>query len=225
MIKEIAERISINAHSSIAIAGDVKVYVDPYLVKEAANDADIIFITHDHYDHLSKDDYMKVIKEDTIFVIPESCAESASGAGIPKTHIRTMKAGDELELPGVCALAVPAYNIGKPFHPKENGWLGYVLTIEGVRIYIAGDTDATEEAKAVECDIAMIPAGGTYTTDAKQAAELANAIAPKIAIPTHYGSEAGKMKDGDVFEKNVDKGIDVLKLISSMSATACRVMR
>jgi L-ascorbate metabolism protein UlaG (beta-lactamase superfamily) len=213
MLREVVNRISINAHSSIAIDGEAKVYVDPYLVKEAANDADVIFITHDHFDHLSKDDFMKLIKEDTIFVIPESCAGSAAKAGIPKTHIRTMNAGDELELPGVCAFAVPAYNIGKPFHPKENGWLGYVLTIDEVRIYIAGDTDVTEDAKAVECDIAMIPAGGTYTTDAKQAAELANAIAPKVAIPTHYGADVGKMKDGDIFAKNVDKGIEVVKLI------------
>lgn len=213
MLKEVLNKISINAHSSIAIDGEAKVYVDPYLVKEAVNDADVIFITHDHFDHLSKDDFIKMIKEDTIFVIPESCVKSAVKAGIPKTHIRTMNAGDELELPGVCALAVPAYNIGKPFHPKENGWLGYVLTIDGVRIYIAGDTDVTEEAKAVKCDIAMIPAGGTYTTDAKQAAELANAIAPKVAIPTHYGADVGKMKDGEVFAKNIDSGIEVVKLI------------
>ena len=204
------ERIKINAHSSIAIEGEPKVYIDPYLIKEASNDADVIFITHDHFDHLSKEDIDKVVKEDTVFVLPESCAKAASDAGIPKTHIRTMNAGDEMELSGIKALAVPAYNINKDFHPRENGWLGYVLTIDGTSIYIAGDTDVTEDAKNVKCDIAMIPAGGTYTTTAKEAAELVNAIKPKIAVPTHYAAIVGDMNDGEVFRENADSSIQVV---------------
>ena len=207
------ERIKINAHSSIAIEGEPKVYIDPYLIKKASNDADIIIITHDHFDHLSQEDIEKVVKEDTIFILPESCADAAIGAGITKTHIRTMNAGDEIELEGIKVLAVAAYNIGKAFHPKENGWLGYVLTIDGCSIYIAGDTDVTEDAKKVKCDIAMIPAGGTYTTTAAEAAGLVNTIKPKIAVPTHYAAIVGEMKDGDVFEKNVDPGIEVVKKI------------
>ena len=97
----------------------------------------------------------------------------------------------------------------KPFHPKKNGWVGYILTVDGVRIYIAGDTDVTEENQAVSCDVAMVPIGGTFTMDAKKAADLVNHIRPKVAIPTHYGSIAGKREAEDVFRANVDPAIPV----------------
>ena len=96
---------------------------------------------------------------------------------------------------------IPAYNINKQFHPKENGWVGYILEIEGVKYYIAGDTDITEENQKVKCDIAFIPVGGTYTMDFKEAAELVNEISPKIAVPTHYGSIVGTKQDGVEFIK------------------------
>ena len=105
---------------------------------------------------------------------------------------------------------VPAYNTLKPFHPKSAEWVGYVLRIDGKCIYIAGDTDATKEAKAVKCDIAIVPVGGTYTMDAKKAAELVNTIRPDIAIPVHYGSIVGKPSDGDVFAENVKSPVKVV---------------
>ncbi len=105
---------------------------------------------------------------------------------------------------------VPAYNTLKPFHPKSAEWVGYVLRIDGKRIYIAGDTDATKEAKAMKCDIAIVPIGGTYTMDAKKAAELVNTIRPDIAVPVHYGSFVGKPSDGDVFAENVKSPVKVV---------------
>jgi L-ascorbate metabolism protein UlaG (beta-lactamase superfamily) len=207
MIKEINKKISINAHSSIKIGGSTVIYIDPFMVEDGERDADVIFITHDHHDHLSKEDIEKVCKDDTVYVVPESCADSAKKAGISEGYLKTMRDGDVLEIMGISALAVPAYNLRKQFHPKRNGWLGYVLTIDDVRVYIVGDTDVTPEAKKVSCDIAMVPVGGTYTTDPKEAAELVNAIKPKIAIPTHYGSIVGDANDDSRFMEKVDPDI------------------
>ena len=102
---------------------------------------------------------------------------------------------------GIKFETVPAYNINKPFHPKENGWVGYIIEIKGIRYYIAGDTDITEENKDVECDVAFVPVGGTYTIDFKEAAQLINSIKPKIAVPTHYGSVVGTKRDATDFIK------------------------
>lgn len=201
------DKISINAHSSICIDGEPKIYIDPYMMREEPKDADIVFITHDHFDHLSKEDLEKVCKEDTVVVVPESCADSAVDAGVPKTHLRTMNAGDVLELGGVSAEGVPAYNIKKEFHPKKNGWLGYVLTIDDTRIYIAGDTDDTAAVENVKCDIAMVPIGGTYTMNAVEAASVVNKMKPKTVIPTHYGSVVGEIGDENKFMEKIDPDI------------------
>ena len=104
---------------------------------------------------------------------------------------------------------VRAYNLLKPFHPKSAQWVGYILETGGKRIYIAGDTDATKEAKAVKCDIALVPIGGTYTMDAKKAADFVNEIRPEIAIPVHYGNVVGKPSDGEVFAGNVKDPVKV----------------
>ena len=118
-----------------------------------------------------------------------------------------------MQLNGFPIEAVHAYNIGKEFHPKENNWLGYVITIEGTRIYVCGDMDATPEAKAVKCDIVLVPIGGKYTMDPKEAAAFVNGLKPQIAIPTHYGSIVGDKADGEAFAKLVDPSIKtVLKL-------------
>lgn len=201
------KRISINAHSSIKISGEPVVYIDPFMIEEGANDADVIFITHDHHDHLSKEDIDKVCKEGTLFVVPESCKESAIGAGIKEECMVTMNPGDVQQLDDISVYAVPAYNLKKEFHKEKNGWLGYVITIDDTKIYIAGDTDNTKDARKVECDIAMLPIGGTYTMDAAEAAELANEIKPKTVIPTHYGSIVGDMADENKFMEKVDPGI------------------
>ncbi len=113
------------------------------------------------------------------------------------------------ELEGLFFETVAAYNILKPFHPKSAMWVGYIFLVEGRRIYVAGDTDATSEAKAVKCDIALVPVGGTYTMDAKKAAQLVNTIGPDVAIPVHYGTLVGSLKDGQEFAENVNDPVRV----------------
>ena len=128
-------------------------------------------------------------------------------------QIVTVEPGVRREAEGLALETVPAYNMLKPFHPKSAGWVGYILQVDGKRIYIAGDTDATREAKAVRCDVALVPIGGTYTMDAGKAAELVNAIRPEVAIPIHYGSIVGKPSDGEAFAGYVKAPIRVeLKL-------------
>ena len=117
--------------------------------------------------------------------------------------------GESLDINGLHLETVPAYNIMKPFHSKGAGWVGYIIETDGKRIYIAGDTDATNEAKAVKCDIAMVPVGGTYTMDTKAAAALVNEIRPEVAIPVHYGNIVGSPRDGEVFASLVKEPVKV----------------
>lgn len=199
--------ITINEHSSIRLDEGKIIYSDPYNIRNATHDADIILITHSHFDHYSPEDISKVMKADTVIVCPISMTE-------PKKLGLTVKQvtpGDSFEVLGIKFEAVPAYNIGKPFHPKSNGWLGYIINSpNNGRIYVAGDTDITPENKQVKCDIALVPAGGTFTTDALQAAELINTIRPKYAIPVHYGTVAGNPEDGDIFRKSVVSDVKVV---------------
>ena len=204
---KMTENIQVLTHSSIRISGEVVVYVDPFHIVNGSNDADIILITHDHFDHFSPEDIAKVIKSDTTLVVPEKMKKKASE--ISCGQLITVKPGESRRLGSVAIETIPAYNPLKPFHPKSHGWVGYVLEIDGVRIYIAGDTDITKENKEVSCDVAMVPIGGTYTMDAKKAAELVNIIHPKAAIPTHYGSVAGGREDENTFRANVDPSVSV----------------
>ena len=126
------------------------------------------------------------------------------------SRIETVKPTVYREIDGLEFETVPAYNTLKPFHPKSAEWVGYVIRIDGKRIYIAGDTDAIKEAKAVKCDIAFVPIGGTYTMDAKKAAELVNTIHPYIAVPVHYGSIVGKSSGGEVFAESVKSPVKVV---------------
>lgn len=174
-----------------------------------AHDADYILITHDHYDHFSPEDIRKAAGEDTVLIVPEKMGKKA-GKEIPfLTKICTVRPGERREIEGLMLETVPAYNMLKPFHIKSAGWVGYILTLEDKRIYIAGDTDATKEAEQVKCDIALVPIGGTYTMDAKKAAELVSRICPETAIPTHYGSIVGKPEDAEVFAAHVKDQVRV----------------
>ena len=123
--------------------------------------------------------------------------------------IETVLPGASYEFGGLKFETVAAYNLLKPFHPKSAGWVGYVLETDGLRIYIAGDTDATKEAKAVRCDVALVPIGGTYTMNAGKAAALVNEIRPETAIPTHYGGIVGKEEDAEAFAAFVKAPIRV----------------
>lgn len=203
------ENIRVLAHSSIRIDNEKVIYCDPFRVEENFNDADIVLITHSHYDHLSPEDIARVVKDDTEIVAPVSAEADARKTVPPNgklTLLRPYESGEN----GVKITAVPAYNVGKHFHPKENGWLGYIIEKDGVSVYIAGDTDINEDNKKIKCDIALVPVGGTYTMTAEEAAALVNTIKPKAAIPTHYGSIVGGKEDGEKFKAAVDKDIEVV---------------
>ena len=202
--------ITVNEQSSIRIESGRVLYFDPFRLKTAAHDADIIFITHSHYDHFSPEDIAKAAKPDTLFVAPASMAGEMKALG----SVTLMQAGETKAVCGIGVEAVPAYNRLKPFHPKRSGWLGYVVTIDGQRIYVCGDTDDTPEARAVSCDIVCVPIGGTFTMDAAKAAAFVNALSPKLAVPIHYGTLVGRPSDADVFESGVAAGIEVVRKIS-----------
>lgn len=207
----LTDLISINAHSSIRIGAEQVMYFDPFHLKDDPHDADIVFITHDHYDHLSPEDIARVRKATTVFVLPASCQSAAKENGLDDCVF--LAPGETAEVGGVPVEAVAAYNSLKPFHPKKNGWLGYVVTEAGQRVYVAGDTDENKDNLAVKCDIALVPVGGTYTFDAKHAAKFVNKLRPAVAIPTHYGDIVGSLSDGDAFAAAVDEGIEVIKKI------------
>lgn len=195
------ENIQVLCHSSIKINEGKVIYFDPFKINKQYNDADIIFITHDHYDHYSEEDIDKVIKPDTTIVIPEGMQVKLLKKGVKNSNIITVEPEKTYVVEGLKFETIPAYNVNKAFHPKDNGWVGYILEIDGIRYYIAGDTDITEENKRVKCDIAFVPVGGTYTMDFKEAAELVNEIKPKVAIPIHYGSIVGTSEDAINFQK------------------------
>ena len=221
MNEQILNAITINSHSSIRVAAPdwPVIYVDPFHFTEEPHDADIILVTHSHFDHFSEADIERVRKDDTIFVMPMEMFltedEKIRGAldRLAFSDAFGMEPNKAIEVLGVLIESVPSYNVNKPNHPKKNGWLGYLLTVDDTHIYIAGDTDINDDVKAVCCDIAMIPAGGTYTTDAKEAAELVNEIGPEVAIPTHYGDIVGGLDCFDVFKANVREDIRVERRI------------
>lgn len=208
------DNITINTQSSIRIDGSKKIYVDPYKRKKASHDADIIFITHAHYDHYDEPSLRNVAKEDSVIVCPASMLADVKRINISAGKVIGMSTGETEEVsPAIKAEAVPAYNLNKNFHPKANGWLGYIITMDGIRYYAAGDTDALPELEDVDCDIAFVPVGGTYTMTATEAAGLVNKIHPEIAVPIHYGTIVGRAADADTFRSALDKDIQVVKKV------------
>ncbi len=208
-----ADNITVNTQSSIRIQGAGRVlYFDPFKIEQATNDADVVFLTHDHYDHFSPEDIVKVSKQDTIYVVPEKMKDALLAFAKDEKHVVALAPGVVKEIGEIMIRTVPAYNtsILKQFHKKSEGWIGYVIKLDNHRIYVSGDTDPTEEAlDIVKCDVALVPIGGTYTMDAKKAAEFVNKLKPEIAIPTHYGSIVGEKSDAEIFKANVNKSIKV----------------
>ena len=204
------ENIEVFKQNSIRITdGNRKIYIDPFEMTEEPHDAAFVLITHDHYDHFSPESIEKVANASTVLVVPEKMEKKAVDIAVNVGKVVTVKPGVFKEIDGLEVGTVPAYNILKPFHSKSAEWVGYILRINAKRIYIAGDTDMTKEAKAVKCDVALVPIGGTYTMDAKKAAELINTIKPEVAIPVHYGNVVGSPKDGKIFEANVKEPVKV----------------
>ncbi|MBR5339668.1 MAG: MBL fold metallo-hydrolase [Lachnospiraceae bacterium] len=201
------ENVRILIHSAIRIEGSKVLYFDPFHLAEEPHDADFIFITHDHFDHFSAEDVKKVASEKTILCAPLSCKESIEKSEVlPKENLVWLKPGDSAVFGGIKVLSVAAYNIGKKFHPKENGWLGYVVTMDGVSYYVAGDTDVTPELLSVKADVALLPVGGTYTMTAEEAAEAALHMDIQTAVPTHFADIVGTPLDGPRFTKLYEEG-------------------
>ena len=202
------ENIEINCHSSIKISKGKTIYIDPFKIEKDNHNADIILITHDHYDHYSPEDIEKIDKQETIIVSPKTVKALSK-----MMNVVLVEPNNTYEVKNIKIETIASYNINKQFHPKENEWVGYIIEIQETRYYIAGDTDITPENKQIKCDIAFLPVGGTYTMTAEEGAELANTIKPKIAIPTHYGSVVGNREDGESFKKLLNSDIQCEILI------------
>lgn len=190
------ENIFVNTRSSIKITGTKTIYFDPLEIEGIPHDADMVFITHEHYDHFSPDDIEKVLKKDTQIIIPSVMLDVVRDK-FPKQIYHGMFPLQTENYNGLKCQGIPAYNIDKAFHPKCNNWLGYVVELDGTTYYAMGDTDVTEEAKSVDVDVVFIPIGGKYTMDATEAAEFINKKQPELVVPIHYADT----KVGEDFSK------------------------
>ena len=201
-VKAMVKDIHWLGHDTFKVAGEKVIYTDPFKIRK--NDkADIILITHEHYDHCSPEDVKKIQGPDTVIVCPADCAQKLSG------NIKVVKVGDTINVAGIEIEAVSSYNTNKKFHTKDRGWVGYIFTVKGRRIYIAGDTDHIPEMKTFTADIALLPVSGTYVMTAEEAIQAALDIKPKVAIPMHYGSIVGSKSDAEKFADGLKGKIEV----------------
>ena len=200
--------ITINCQSSIRINVNKIIYFDPFKIENEVHDADLIFITHDHFDHLDINSINNIKKDNTIIVIPESIKDKVNFK-----NIITVNPNNNYIIDNFKVETTPSYNRNKDFHKKENNYVGYIITINNERIYISGDTDFIDELKTIKCDIALIPIGGTYTMDYLEAAKFINYIKPKVTIPTHYKTIVGTLENGLEFKELLDKDIKCILLI------------
>jgi L-ascorbate metabolism protein UlaG (beta-lactamase superfamily) len=193
-------------HASFRISsGSDVIYIDPWKLKETPHDATVVLVSHSHYDHYSAGDIAKVSGMTTKLVAAGDVIQK-QGKG------QALKPGQSVDINGIKITGVPAYNPAKQFHPRSNNWLGFVIEIAGKRIYYAGDTDATDEMKALKnIDLALLPVGGTYTMNADEAADATKQFKPKQAIPYHWGDIVGSQADADNFKKLAGCKVTVLK--------------
>ncbi len=192
-------------HGTFKLTGERIVYIDPWQLKGDLEQADLILITHSHYDHCSPEDVAKVRGPQTTVVATADCVAKLGGV------VQVVKPGDRLTVQGVAVEAVPAYNLDKDFHPRQEGWVGYVVTLNGRRFYHAGDSDHIPEMGAVQADVALLPVGGTYTMTADEAAAAANAMRPGVAVPMHWGSIVGGRQDAERFQALCRVPVEVLE--------------
>jgi len=195
------ENIHWLGHDSFRLDGSSTVYIDPWKLAADAPPADLILITHDHYDHFSPDDIARLSTPRTTLIGPASVTAKIDGVAAV-----TLSAGETATVGGVTVTGVPAYNIdkfrqpGEVFHPRAAGGLGYIVELDGRRIYHAGDTDAIPEMRDVRCDVALLPVSGTYVMTAAEAAEACRMISAAAAVPMHYGDIVGTAADAARFE-------------------------
>ena len=205
------ENVEVFCHNSIKITGSKTIYIDPFKLEKDYHDADYIFSTHTHYDHFSEEDIAKSLKEDTVIITPDSSRELAYDLTKDKERVKIVEPANEYELPGVKFSTTYAFNREVSYHTKNENWVGYIIELDGVKYYIAGDTDNIKELKNVECDVAFLPVGGKYTMGYAEAAGLANTIKAKVVVPTHYGCIVGEKEDAEKFAKLVrEKEVRIL---------------
>jgi L-ascorbate metabolism protein UlaG (beta-lactamase superfamily) len=202
MIEDILKKISWLGHDGFRIDGSKTIYIDPYQISDGP-EADLILITHEHFDHCSPEDVAKVQHSGSVVITEKDSASKLSG------DVRVVTVGESLSFDNIQIEAVPAYNTNKDFHPKSKGWLGFIVDIDGVKVYHAGDTDFIPEMNDFNTDIALLPVSGTYVMTADEAVEAALAINPKIAIPMHYGAIVGGGSDATKFKDALEGKIEV----------------
>lgn len=206
-------------HSGFLIKSSKVIYIDPYNIKEEVEKADVILITHSHYDHCSVADIKKIIKDGTKIVLTADSQSKITRLDTP-LDIHVIEPNQEMILGEIKIASVPAYNLDKPFHSKNEGWVGYLIKINGLLIYFAGDTDFIPEMQRLtgykqpdKKFIAILPIGGRFTMSAEEAAEAAKLIRPFLAIPCHYGSLSGNAIDAEEFVKSCkDNGVNAMIL-------------
>ena len=196
-------------HSSFRWQGSKTIYFDPWKLSKNADKSDIICISHEHYDHLSKSDIAAISTPATVIVTSEDGRKQLRSSDIGCKEIRAMAPGDSIDLPGVKIEAVASYNMNKGFHPRHTKKLGFVVTMDGLSIYHAGDTDRIPEMNGLKCDVALLPVSGTYVMTADEAAEAALLISPKMAVPMHYGDVVGSASDARRLESDLKGKIEV----------------
>ncbi|VVB82586.1 Beta-lactamase superfamily domain protein [uncultured archaeon] len=194
-------------HSGFLIKNHKAIYIDPYNIKENSEKADIILITHSHYDHCSVADIKNIIKDKTKIILTADSQSKITRFSVP-IDIQIVEPNQELTFGEIKISTLPAYNIDKTFHPKEEGWVGFLIKINGVLIYHAGDSDLIPEMQKLtgykqpgKEFIALLPIGGKFTMNPEEAAEAAKLIKPNIALPTHYGTISGGKEDAEEFVK------------------------
>lgn len=206
-IEKLFKSLKWYGHASFAIETDKIIYIDPWKIPESAPQADLILVTHSHFDHLSPPDIDKLKKDGTSIICSSDCVSQLSG------DIKAFSPGQELDIKGLKIKAVPAYNPSKHFHPQKNKWLGYIITVEEVRIYHAGDTDYIPEMEDFgNINIALLPVGGQYTMNAEEAARVSNTLDANISIPMHYGAGVvGTVEDAAKFKELCQGEVRILK--------------
>ena len=203
-------KIKVFNQAAIKIESTKNIYFDPYQIKEEFHDADYIFITHDHYDHYDEESIKNIMKSETMIVVPECLKERVSKL---TTNYFLVSPNEKYNLADLSFETTFSYNIDKPFHPKEKGYVGYKIKLEDKHLYIMGDTDYLEENLHMTCDICFIPIGGTYTMDVQEAAAYINELKPELAIPIHYGSIVGDLSLSKQFIELVNPDIRVEEYI------------